>query len=124
MSRTVPSVRGGPDVSSAVARGSSSGAPLAGTLPAPDLIGMIGREARRVTRLSDLRVVVVRHPTREAMWDRVVTQHPAPGATLSPGDTVSVTVGERPTEAEAESEQRSSHEQGSRSRIRRPLRSR
>ena len=68
-----------------------------GTLTAPDLRGMAAQDARRIGHMSDLHVLVSSHATEEALWGRVVAQDPAPGATLSPGDTVTITVGKRPT---------------------------
>ena len=68
-----------------------------GSLSAPDLRGMATQEARLIGRLSDLRVWVDTHTTEEALWDRVVAQDPVPGATLRPGDTLTITVGERST---------------------------
>ena len=68
-----------------------------GTLSAPDLRGMASQEARLIGRMSDLHVSVDYHTTEEALWDRVVAQDPVPGATLRPGDTLTITVGERST---------------------------
>lgn len=67
-----------------------------GTLSAPDLRGMVSHDARRIGRMSDLHVWVVTHPTTEALWGRVVTQEPAPGVPVRPGDTLTITVGARP----------------------------
>lgn len=71
--------------------------PPLGTLSAPDLRGMDATGARLIGRLSELRIQVDAHPTEEALWGRVVAQDPAPGDTLVPGDTVTITVGARPT---------------------------
>jgi len=68
-----------------------------GTLIAPDLRGMAAQDARRIGRMSELHVLVSRHTTTEALWGRVVAQHPEPGVALRPGDTLSITVGERPS---------------------------
>jgi beta-lactam-binding protein with PASTA domain len=72
------------------------GAQPRGTLTAPDLLGMVEHDARRVARLSDLRLWTDTRLVGEAMWDRVLAQHPHPGASLRPGDTLTVTVGARP----------------------------
>ena len=68
-----------------------------GTLSAPDLRGMAEPEARLIGRLSELHIQVDAHMTQEALWGRVVAQDPVPGATLRPGDTLTITVGERST---------------------------
>lgn len=68
-----------------------------GTLSTPDLRGMASQEARLMGRMSDLNISVDSHTTEEALWDRVVAQDPVPGATLRPGDTLTITVGERST---------------------------
>ena len=68
-----------------------------GTLSAPDLCGMAAPEARLIGRMSDLAIRTDFHATGEALWGRVVAQSPVPGATLRPGDTLTITVGERPT---------------------------
>jgi len=68
-----------------------------GTLSAPDLRGMASQEARLIGRMSDLHISVDSHTTEEALWDRVVAQDPVPGAALRPGDTLTITVGERST---------------------------
>ena len=68
-----------------------------GTFTAPDLRGMASQEARLIGRMSDLHISVDSHPTEEALWDRVVAQDPVPGAALRPGDTLTITVGERST---------------------------
>jgi serine/threonine-protein kinase len=57
---------------------------------------MAAPDARRIGRMSDLHVLVSRHTTTEALWGRVVAQDPVPGVALRPGDTLSITVGERP----------------------------
>ena len=76
----------------------STGSPqLPGTMSAPDLRGMATQEARLIGRMSDLHVWVETHTTEEALWGRVVAQDPVPGATLRPGDTLTITVGERST---------------------------
>ena len=68
-----------------------------GTLSAPDLRGMAEPEARLIGRLSELHIQVDAHMTQEALWGRVVAQDPEPGATLRPGDTLTITVGRQPT---------------------------
>ncbi len=73
------------------------GAQPPGTMSAPDLRGMASRDALRLGRVSDLHVWVEKHPTDAGLWDRVVAQDPAPGAALTPGATVKVTVGARPS---------------------------
>ena len=77
--------------------GSNGSVPPPGTLSAPDLRGMASQEARLIGRMSDLHVSVDTHTTEEALWDRVVAQDPFPGATLQPGDTLMITVGEQAT---------------------------
>lgn len=66
-------------------------------LTAPDLRGMAAPEARLIGRMSDLVIWAEPHTTEEALWGRVVAQEPVPGATLTPGDTLTITVGARPT---------------------------
>ena len=68
-----------------------------GTLSAPDLHGMASQEARLIGRMADLNISVDSHTAEEALWDRVVAQDPVPGATLRPGDTLTITVGVRST---------------------------
>lgn len=67
-----------------------------GTLEAPDLRGMAASDARRIGRMSDLRVAVSTRSTEEALWGRVVAQEPAPGAAMWPGDAVAIILGTRP----------------------------
>ena len=77
--------------------GSNGSVPPPGTLSAPDLRGMASQEARLIGRMSDLSISVDSRTTEEALWERVVAQDPVPGATLRPGDTLTITVGERST---------------------------
>ena len=72
-------------------------AQLRGTLSAPDLRGMAAHDARRTGRMSELRMLVTAHTAQQALWDRVVAQDPAPGVLMRPGDSLTITVGARPT---------------------------
>ena len=46
--------------------------------------------------MSELRVLVTAHTAQQALWDRVVGQDPAPGVSMRPGDSLTITVGARP----------------------------
>ena len=70
---------------------------LRGTLGAPDLRGMAEHDARRIGRMSELRVLVTAHTAQPALWDRVVAQDPAPGVSMRPGESLTITIGARPT---------------------------
>lgn len=62
----------------------------------PDLAGLTTQDARRVTRLAGLHIVVDARSSPAGPWGRVLSQEPEPGAFLAPGDIVGVVVGSRP----------------------------
>lgn len=70
--------------------------PRAGSLPAPDFVGMTPQDARRYARFAEVRLVVEERPTDSGLRGRVFRQEPAPGADVQPGDCVTAFVGARP----------------------------
>lgn len=65
-------------------------------IAAPDFVGLSVQDARRISRLSNLHVLVEADPSHEGPWGRVRSQEPQPGALLAPGDLISLVVGSRP----------------------------
>jgi beta-lactam-binding protein with PASTA domain len=54
------------------------------------------KDARRITRLSELHLAVDEHPSDDALRGGVLAQHPEPGSSVEPGAMISVDVGSRP----------------------------
>jgi beta-lactam-binding protein with PASTA domain len=70
--------------------------PAGGVLTVPDLVGMSSQDARRIARLSDVRIDVEERASERESWGQVLSQEPESGVELVPGDIVTVVVGSRP----------------------------